>query len=378
MAAVPRRLDLAFIGGGINSAVGASHFGAIQIDGRFRLAAGAFSRNPETNARTGDVWRVAPQRIYADYHQLIEAEAGRIDAVCLLTPSPDHERQICELFAAGIPVISEKPVALDLDGIARIRAIMDPEKHYLAAIFNYTGYPMLRELKARAERGDLGRIHQIMVEMPQESFSRPPDIAGKAAPIQHWRMHDGKVPMMCLDLGTHLHSLIHFITGEDAVEVMGEYRKTKLYPDLVGEAHMLARYPSGMLASFWFTKTAIGHRNGLRIRLYGEKASAEWYQFEPERLTMSLVSGDNVILDRASDNLVARQPQYNRMKPGHPSGFIEAFANYYLDIADDLEGRAEGRRNPNVFGIDEAAAGLALFEAAGRSSESGKWETIAS
>ena len=159
---------------------------------------------------------------------------------------------------------------------------------------------------------------------------------------------------------------------------MGEYRKTKLYPDLVGEAHMLARYPSGMLASFWFTKTAIGHRNGLRIRLYGEKASAEWYQFEPERLTMSLVSGDNVILDRASDNLVARQPQYNRMKPGHPSGFIEAFANYYLDIADDLEGRAEGRRNPNVFGIDEAAAGLALFEAAGRSSESGKWETIAS
>ena len=37
-----------------------------------------------------------------------------------------------------------------------------------------------------------------------------------------------------------------------------------------------------------------------------------------------------------SKKLIAYKKRYNRYKSGHPSGFIEAFANLYSDLADDL------------------------------------------
>lgn len=369
-------LKLAFIGGSLYSAVGATHFSASRMDGKFRLVAGAFSRDAARNKDTAKAWRVDDDRLYADYHELLANEKGKIDAVCLLTPTPDHADQVCEILKAGYRVISEKPLAMDMAEIAKIRSAYDPAKNYLAVTFNYTGYAMFRELGQRCRAGEIGNIHQIMVEMPQESFTRPPDIAGKRMPVQNWRLTDGTIPMISLDLGTHLDSLISYVTGEKASEVMAASQMAAHYPNLVSGVHMWARYGGGVLANFWFTKTAVGHRNGLRIRIYGDKGSAEWYQMEPEILRINWLTGEMVTLDRASENLVARQLRYNRMKPGHPSGYIEAFANYYTDLADDIVGRPLGKPNENVFTLDDAAEGLALFEAAARSVKSGSWEKV--
>ena len=54
-----------------------------------------------------------------------------------------------------------------------------------------------------------------------------------------------------------------------------------------------------------------------------------------------------------------------RFKAGHPSGFIEAFANYYFDTADSLGAYLDnnGHYNPHVFGIDEALEGIKMLEA---------------
>jgi len=369
-------LELAFLGGGINSAVGYSHFAASRMDGAFSLTAGVFSRQWERNVETAKAWHVDEGRVYHDLRELIDREAGRVDAVSVLTPSPDHGEQVCALLDAGFKVICEKPLALDLEEVGRIRSHLDRDKNYLAVTFNYTGYPMLREMRARCRNGDFGEIRQVMVEMPQESFARPPDIAGKASAIQNWRLNDGRIPMMGLDLGIHMHSLIGYVTGARPVEVLGQYRTARNYPELVGEAHILVRHDNDMLANYWFTKTAIGYRNGLRIRIFGDKGSAEWLQMEPEYLKVSLLSGEILTVDRASDNLVARQGRYNRMKPGHPSGFIEAFANIYLDIANDIRSGPQGEKNLHVFTIDEAEEGLALFETAALSNKTRKWEPV--
>ena len=44
--------QIAFIGGGINSAIGEVHKAASQMDGHFELVAGAFSTHAETNQQT--------------------------------------------------------------------------------------------------------------------------------------------------------------------------------------------------------------------------------------------------------------------------------------------------------------------------------------
>ena len=59
-------LNLGFIGGGLNSAVGYTHFVASKLDGHFEVSAGCFSRDPMMNTETAKAYGVASNRTYAD------------------------------------------------------------------------------------------------------------------------------------------------------------------------------------------------------------------------------------------------------------------------------------------------------------------------
>ncbi|MEK7856197.1 MAG: gfo/Idh/MocA family oxidoreductase, partial [Acidobacteriota bacterium] len=126
---------------------------------------------------------------------------------------------------------------------------------------------------------------------------------------------------------------------------------------------------------FWFSKSALGHRNGLNLRIYGSEGSAEWCQANPEELLLAFSDGRREILDRASAVSVANQLRYNRFKSGHPAGFIEAFANLYADIADCLLAyRTEGEwHSEEVYGADLAFDGLRFLEAMAKSAKTGAW-----
>lgn len=368
-------LALGFLGGGLSSAVGQVHFGASQLDGRWRLEAGVFSAQKARSLQTAERWNVPAIRTYADWRSFLEAESGRLDAVAILTPTPMHVDMVIECLKAGIPVICEKALVASPEEVERIRDVYDPARHFLAVTFNYTGYPMVRELRARIAAGELGQIEQIHLEMPQEGFIRPPDIAGKAAPPQSWRLHDGQIPTVCLDLGVHLHHMVDFLLGTSPTEVIADFGTYSPYRDIVDYATLWASYPDDVRCSMWFTKTAIGCRNGLKVRVFGTQGSAEWVQLSPDELKMASVDGSRCIVDRGCPGHVIRDARYNRMKVGHPSGFVEAFANLYVDIADALlEFRHVGEFNhPYVGGIDEADAGLRFFASARLSSRSRQW-----
>ena len=123
------------------------------------------------------------------------------------------------------------------------------------------------------------------------------------------------------------------------------------------------------------SKAALGNRNGLKLRLYGTKGSAEWVQTDPEQLWICYQDGTRMTVDRASQTILCGESRYNRYRSGHPSGFIEAFANLYCDIADALMAyRTNGKHeNPYVFGIDHSVSGLELFSAARKSNDDRCW-----
>jgi predicted dehydrogenase len=55
--------------------------------------------------------------------------------------------------------------------------------------------------------------------MPQEGFARL-DREGNPMVPQQWRLTDGVVPTISLDLGVHVHHLVDFLTGEKPQEVV--------------------------------------------------------------------------------------------------------------------------------------------------------------
>lgn len=360
---------LAFIGGGIDSIAGYPHLIASQMDRKFEIVAGAFSTNHKKNNDTKLQWKIP--NIYNDWKELILKEKENIHAVVILAPTPFHSEMIIQLLKNNIPIICEKPLVSSKEEIEKINAIYDKNKHFLVVTNNYSGYAMIRELKTRIKKNELGKILNIRLNMPQESFLRPPKSIKYP---QKWRLKDTFIPMISLDLGVHLHHLAYFLVEEEPHNVFATYDKFSKY-DVVDNVDMLLDYKSGIKGNIWLSKTALGNRNGLHIEIYGEKASASWHQENPEELKLSFANGQKSIIDRANDLEIMPNKLFNRMTPGHPSGFIEAFANLYNDISESLDKFKQNKPylSSYVYGFSHASNSIELLNNASISNQDKIW-----
>lgn len=369
--------SLGFIGGSTKSAVGYTHFVASQMDNNWSLQAGCFSQDLTNNQETARVYGVPEERVYPTWQAMLEAEKNKLDAVVLLTPTPMHFEIVYACLEKGYAVICEKALALNSDQVKEIIALRDKMNGFIAVTYNYSGYPMIRELRHKIESGQLGRILHFQAEMPQEGFIRIDSQGNKPSP-QSWRLSDGKVPTIYLDLAVHLHQLIYYLIQQKPLEVIATQNSFGWFPEIVDNVSSLCCYTEGIQGQLWFSKSALGHRNGLKLRIYGSQAAAEWYQLNPEELIISYADGRREIVDRASPTEVAPNPGYNRFKSGHPAGFIEAFANLYRDIANVFmeNNLSSNDQSKEVFGPELALEGLHLLEAMVKSTNTKQWEQV--
>lgn len=356
------KLKLGFIGGGINSAVGRTHKIAAEMDSRFEVVCGAFSRHHDINQKTAEEYGIETSRVYDSWGDLLEKERNRIDAVVILTPTPTHTEIILKTLDYNIPIICEKSLTNNLKDGLKIVDEVKKRNAFLVVTYNYTGYPMVREMKHMIESAKLGTIQQVHIEMPQEGFIRlTPE--GKAQIPQQWRLQDDEIPTVSLDLGVHLHNMVDFLTGEKPVRLVSMQNNYGNFEGIVDNVTCLAEYTNNMSVSFWYGKTVLGNSNGLRIRIFGKEGSLEWFQLHPEEIIFSDNKGNRKRIDKSSSGLViASQDRYARFKAGHPAGFIEAFANYYMDIANSLIKYKENKTKTTdvIFSENDAFDSLQL------------------
>jgi predicted dehydrogenase len=330
-------IRVAMIGGGINSAIGRVHEIAMKMDGRFKLVAGCFSRDPLANRQSAEQYGIDKTHVYGSIESLLDAEAHSLDAVVVATPVRAHYDHIVEILDRGICVISDKPLADSPAKCAAIRRRAEEMNANVYCIFNYTGYPAVREIRERVRSGSIGKVFKIMAEMPQDSYLRLAN-QGRIPEIQQWRLQDGEIACVTLDLFIHLHSLVAFICDARPIEVTAHTRSISgVAQGLIDEVDALIHYDDSMVVSIWYGKAVLGYRNGLRIRIFGTDGSLQWYQTDPEAITGSDAAGNPFVIDRLTSGAdVMAEARYQRFKAGHPAGFIEAFANYYCDIADSM------------------------------------------
>ena len=372
-------LSLGFIGGALNSAVGYAHFAASTMDNKWSLDAGCFCGEPDLNRQSAQKYGVIPERDYECWKDMLQKEKGRLDAIVVLTPTPLHCEMVITCLNEGYPVICEKALATTSADAKKIFEARNRTKGFLAVTYNYSGYPMVRELRNIIQKGTLGNILHFQAEMPQEGFIRVDPRGNKPSP-QAWRLADGQIPTIHLDLAVHLHQVVHYLTGKKPLEVVSDQSSFGWFSEIIDNVTCLCRYSDSVQGQMWFSKSALGQRNGLRFRIYGSKASAEWFQLNPEELLISHADGRREILDRASSVEVTNLPRYNRFKAGHPAGFIEAFANLYSDIADGLKQyKATGQwQSEEVFSAESALEGLHMLEAMRKSVDTKAWQSLGS
>lgn len=369
-------LKVGIIGGGINSAVGNAHLAAIRLSNNFQILVASFSRDIKINKETAEKVGILPDKLYSNYKNMIDDNIDVLDFVIILTPTDQHLEQVIYALNKNLNVICEKALTSSVNNAINIQQVLDNSKAQLFVIYNYLGYPMVKELKAIIEKGDIGEIFSIQVEMPQEGFVKTTN--GELSKPQSWRLYDNKyISTLSLDLGVHLHSLIKFITKLDPLSVVAISKSRGNFIEITTEINTIIQFSNDVICNMWFSKTSLGHRNGMKIRVYGSNGSVFWEQINPEFITLNDVEGGSHILDRNSPKIqIANSSHYNIFKGGHPTGFIEALTNYYNDIYYAFINKNSDNLNGKVFGINESIEGLKLFEAINKSSNTKSWELV--
>ena len=374
MTKINKPLKLGFVGGGLNSAIGQIHFSASQLDGIWKIESGIFSLSNIINKRTGKFWNIPKERIYKSLENFIKHEKNRLDAVVVIVPIPSHFKIICELLKNNIPVISEKTMVSNFDEARRIFKICKNNNSFLNITYNYSGYPMIRELKAKIKKGELGKLQQIHVEMPQDGYI---NTINKKNSIQRWRLVDKNIPTIILDLSSHIYNLCYFLIEKKPKKIFSSFSNFSKYK-VIDDAFMQLEFEKEIKGYFWASKVAAGNRNNLKIRIFGSRGSAEWNHSIPEELKLFKNNNVYTLHDRATKNYVSGNKRYNRFKAGHPSGFLEAFANLYFDISEALKSYKKYKKynNPYVFNQNYEMESMEVLNKATISNKRKNWQKI--
>lgn len=364
-----RRLRLGMVGGGHGAFIGAVHRTAARLDDRWDLVAGCFSRDAENNRRSAAALHVAPDRVYADASAMARAEAGRmdgIDAVAIVTPNASHHPIARAFLDAGIHVICDKPLTTTAeDARDLVRAVRESGRVF-ALTHNYTGYPMVRHARAMVAAGELGTIRVVQVEYPQDWLSTPLEDSGQKQAA--WRVDPAQAgPAGSLgDLGTHAHNLVEFVTGLRVERVCAQLSAFVAGRRVDDDAQVLLRFGSGARGMLWSSQVAPGNENALRLRVFGERGGLEWAQEHPNHLRWTRLGEAPRILSRGGA-LGPEAAYATRIPAGHPEGYLEAFAQIYRDVAEQIAARIEGR-TPDpaamlVPTVEDGARGVAFVAA---------------
>jgi len=348
-----RRLTAGMVGGGPGAMIGAAHRHAMWLDNQYDLAAGIFGRDAAASAEFAATLGV--ERVYDDYRDMARDEAGRLDVVAVVTPNDSHFDIARTFLEAGIAVVCEKPLTNDSASAAELVAIAKANNVILAVPHIYSAYPMVRHAAWLVRNGDLGRIRFVAAEHASGWASTD---------VEQWRMDPkmGGVATAVADVGTHAFHLLRYITGLEASRVSAELSTLVPKRPVFDNATMRLTLSNGAPATVWATMAATGHEHGLRIRVFGDDASLEWRHEDPQHLTIHDLEGGTTILAHGMSTLSPDATRLTRVGLGHPEGFLEAFANFYLDLADLLRGR-DARELPIPTGVD-GLIGVQLVEAA--------------
>jgi predicted dehydrogenase len=363
-------LRLAMVGGGPGSFIGPVHRMAAELDGRIRLVAGAFSRDPGRNAQAADAWGA---RAYADHRAMIEAEAGREDGaqlVAVVTPNHLHFEVSAAALRAGLHVMSDKPATLDLAEARELAGVVAASGRLYGLTHVYTGYPMVREAREIVRRGDLGAVRKIVVEYAQGWLSRPIEREGDKQ--AGWRADPKQAGVGgCIgDIGVHAFNLAEFVGGVRVERLCADLAAVVPGRALDDDCNVLLRFEGGARGVLIASQISAGARNGLRIQVYGEKGGLSWSHERHTELTIDWLDGPSHVLHAAAGYLSGPARAASRIPTGHPEGFVEAFANLYRDFAHAIaEGRADAAPVP---GIADGVRAMAFVERAVAASRAGE------
>jgi predicted dehydrogenase len=273
---------------------------------------------------------------------------------------------------AGIHVICDKPLTTTLEDALDLASIVKRTGRVFGLTHNYTGHPMVRQAREMVLAGEVGPIRIVQVEYVQDWLSTALEKTGQKQ--AEWRTDPARSgPAGALgDIGTHAFNLACFVTGLSCEQVAADVSTFVPGRRLDDNVHVMLRFSKGAKGGLWASQVAPGNENNLHLRVYGEKAGLDWRQEDPNELIFTPLGEPRRVIRRGGAGTGRTAAHATRIPAGHPEGYLEAFAQLYDDLSEQITAKQEGRiPKPDsllVPGVWDGVEGLRFITAVLKSS----------
>jgi predicted dehydrogenase len=324
--------------------------------------------------------RLGWDNAYPSWKEMLSGEQGHadpIDLVTIATPNSTHFEITKAFLEGGFHVLCEKPMTMTVEEAEEIVKISNTTRKICAVNYGYSGYSLVRHMKAMVARGDIGKVRLVNAEF---SHGHHADAADADNPRVRWRYDplQAGVSAQFADCGIHALHMASFVTGQNVTKLSADTVSCIEVRELEDDAMVNFRMDGGAVGRLWTSSIAIGRQHGLGIQVFGENGGLRWSQEHPNQLFYMPLGERLQVIERGEGNLSPEADRTTRVTIGHAEGMPLAFANIYTDLAEAIRALKEQRDiDPSANIYPRAEDGLrsmaAVFAVAKSGKQGGNW-----
>lgn len=374
------RIKWGMLGGGARSLIGVVHRIAADMGDDYHLVGGVFSSDHSASIQLARDLELNPQRAYPNVDALIAGEQAlppdqRMRLLTIATPNSLHYDAAVKLVTAGFHILCEKPITTSVTQATELARLVQSHGVVFAVAHTYTGYPMVRQLRAMIAANAIGAIQKVHVQYYQGWIN--PVLHDPAQRRKVWRLDPAQGgDSSCIgDIGVHCFNLVEYTTGLKIERLLADTDTGVPDNSMDVDGSVLLRLTGNIPGVLCASQIATAEENNLQLAVYGRTGALKWAQETPQRLEF-LQEGKPLSVLTAGQPYNAPQARAaSKLPPGHPEGFTDAMGNLYRGVARAIHGEPV---DPGAFpDIEAGVRGMRFIDAVLKSTSSGNpWRDL--
>jgi len=188
----------------------------------------------------------AELHLYDDYRKMLQGES--LDAVIVATPNDTHAEIVCDVLAADLHVLAEKPVASTLEDCNRVVEAAAHSDRILQIGLELRHAPIHVRMRELIDEGRIGKVRQLWCK----EFRGPWEMK-----VDNWITQQSRSGGTLVEKNCHHFDLFNWYAGVRPVRVSGFGSCDLVYgekhfgiePDVLDNIQVVVQYENGAVAT---------------------------------------------------------------------------------------------------------------------------------